>query len=102
MLRNQLAEIQIERMKSEIARLRGQLAEMQALHRAQDAVVQYLATQTEAIDEDQIQVKARRATLQKALRQLVAAGKVNRVGAGKKANPYRYGIPGSRNESSNT
>jgi predicted transcriptional regulator len=91
-LRSQLAEIQIQRMQHEIVTLRNQLAEMQSLHHAEDGVIEYLATQTEPVDEDRIHVAVatRRATLQKALRKLVDAGKVNRTGTGIKGDPYRY------------
>jgi predicted transcriptional regulator len=78
-LRRQLAEIQIQRMQNEIATLRNQLAEVQSLHQAEAGVMEYLATQTEPVDEDRIHaaVKNRRATLLKALRRLVQDGKVN-------------------------
>jgi hypothetical protein len=38
---------------------------------------------------------ARRATLLKALRQLVQRGKVKRIGSGIKGDPYRYQIAGT-------
>jgi hypothetical protein len=92
-LRAQLAEIQIQRMQNEITTLTNQLAEVQSLRQAQASILEYLASQPEAIDEDRIHaaVKNRRVILLKALRRLLADGKVIRTGAGKKASPYRHG-----------
>jgi predicted transcriptional regulator len=96
-LRTQVAEIQIQRMQSKITTLRNQLAEVQSLRQAQDGVIKYLASQPGTVEEDRIQVgvHARRATLQKALRQLVEGGKVKRTGTGKRGDAYRYQISGT-------
>jgi len=92
-------------MQHEIATLRDQLAEVQSLRHAEAAVRDYLASQPEAIKEDRIHaaVAARRATLQRALRQAVEDGKVKRIGRGIKGNPYRYVVlenPNPKNEGS--
>ena len=49
-----------DKLWDEIEMLKRQWADMQSLRQAQAGVIQYLATRTEAIDEDRIQVKARR------------------------------------------
>jgi hypothetical protein len=81
---------------------------------ARKAISEYLATQTEPVEENLIHeaIEARRATKQKALRKLVDAGKVKRTGTGKKGDRYRYqnagtqvpdiyGVPGNQNLKSN-
>jgi hypothetical protein len=45
----------IDRLRTEVETLRAQLAEVQSLRLAQAAVLEHLATQPEAIDEDRIQ-----------------------------------------------
>jgi hypothetical protein len=43
-LRDQWAEIRIQRMHHQIATLKAQVAEVQSLHRAQAGVINYLTT----------------------------------------------------------
>lgn len=59
-------------------------------------IFDYLATQTEPIEEPLIHehVEARKGVKVKALRRLVEQGNVNRQGEGKKGNPYTYSKAG--------
>jgi hypothetical protein len=90
----------IERLRNEIASLKAKVAMVQSLRQAEAGVMEYLRNQTEAVDEDRIHaaVKNRRVILLKALRRLLADGKVIRTGAGKKASPYRYAVPENQND----
>src|SRR5262249_32621559 len=65
---------------------------------AAKAITEFLATQTEPVEESEIHdaIEARRAIKQKALRKLVADGKVERTGTGKKGDRYRYQNAGTQ------
>jgi hypothetical protein len=59
---------------------------------AEKAILDYLNTLDEPADEATLQeaVEGRKATKQRALRVLVKAGSVCRMGGGKRGDPYRY------------
>ncbi len=63
---------------------------------ATEAILEYLAAQSEPVEEGAIHdaVEARRAVKQKALRRLVSDGEVVRTGSGKRGDPYRYSVSG--------
>ena len=65
---------------------------------AAKAILEFLETQTEAVEENVVHeaVEARRAIKQKALRKLVGDGKVTRIGTGKKGDRYRYENAGTQ------
>jgi 5S rRNA maturation endonuclease (ribonuclease M5) len=60
------------------------------------AILDYLRTLSEPVEESAIReaVEVKKGVQVRALRTLVADGKVNREGAGKKGDPYRYSISG--------
>src|SRR5262249_41402919 len=93
------AELEIRRMRREVVALRKRFAETQAIDQAKAALLEYLATQKVALDEDELMrgVKVRRNIFLRALRQLIANGRVQRTGNGQKGNRYKYAIPGPRN-----
>src|SRR6516162_3803376 len=88
----------VERLRNEIATLKAQVATVQSLRQAEAGVMEYLRNQSEAVDRDRIHeaIAARRATILKALRQLVEGGKVKRTGTGIKGDRYRYQISGTQ------
>lgn len=61
------------------------------------AILDYLAGQSEPVDEAAVHdaVEGRKSVKVKALRQLVAEGRVTRTGAGKRGDSYRYAVSGS-------
>lgn len=61
------------------------------------AILDYLATQAEAIEERAINenVECKKAVRVKALRRAVDVGKIARTGGGKRGDPYRYSVSGS-------
>src|SRR5215467_9942547 len=95
-LRAQLAEIQTQRMQHEIEALKAQVAEVQSLRQAEAGVMEYLRTQTEAVDRDCI-YGVRRGLLLKALGRLVQGGQVTRIGTGQRGDRYRYRVAGTPN-----
>jgi hypothetical protein len=62
-----------------------------------NAIIKYLAGQSEAVDESAIHeaIEARRVIKQNALRKLVREGKVSRTGAGKRGDKFHYQIAGT-------
>ena len=84
----------IERLWTEIATLRNQVAQAQSLRQAEAGVMEYLRNQTEAIDRDCI-YGVRRGLLLKALGRLVQAGQVMRIGTGQRGDRYRYRVAGT-------
>ncbi|MBI2882644.1 MAG: AAA family ATPase [Candidatus Methylomirabilis oxyfera] len=62
-----------------------------------DKILEFLRTQREPVTEPEINdaVEARLAVKRRALRQLVAAGKLSRSGKGGKGDPYRYAVSDS-------
>src|SRR5215475_1774893 len=97
-------QIRIALMIEEVKRLKVQWAQIQInrlrMKIAQADVLNYLAIQAEPVAEERIHkaVQGRRATIQKALRKLVDAGKVKRSGCGVKCDPYRYAVPENQND----
>jgi len=87
----------IERLLNEIATLRNQVAQVQSLRHAEAGVMEYLRTQTEAVDRDCI-YGVRRGLLLKALGRLVQAGQVIRIGTGQRGDRYRYQVAACGNE----
>src|SRR5215470_10492086 len=81
----------IERLRNEIATLRRQVAIVQSLRQAEAGVMEYLRTQTEAVDRDCI-YGVRRGLLLKALGRLVQAGQVIRIGTGQRGDRYRHQV----------
>jgi len=83
-LQAEVTALRFEQMKQDIAVLKQQLAEIQSLPHAEAGHLEYLATQTEPVEEDRIHdaVQARRATIQRTLRKFVDDGQVKRSGDG--------------------
>jgi hypothetical protein len=86
----------IERLRNEIASLKAKVAEVQSLRQAEAGVMEYLASQTEAVDRDCI-YGVRRGLLLKALRRLVQDGRVTRTGTGQRGDRYCYRVTGTPN-----
>jgi hypothetical protein len=84
----------IERLRNEIATLRNQVAMVQSLRQAEAGVMEYLRTQTEAVDRDCIH-GVRRGLLLKALGRLIQDGQVMRTGSGKRSDGYGYRLAGT-------
>jgi hypothetical protein len=65
--------------------------------KAAAAILVYLGTVSEAVEEPTIleAVEGRKAVTERALRRLVGESKVQRTGAGRKGNPYRYAVSAS-------
>jgi hypothetical protein len=73
----------------------GDTREVQERADAKRSIMEALAGKAEPMTEDSLEdlVKAKTGTFRSALRELFAAGEVSRSGAGKKGDPYHYGIP---------
>jgi len=66
------------------------------LREAEKAILDFLATQSEPIEERTIQeaVEGRKGVKSKALRRLIDAQKISRTGIGRKGDPYLYKVSG--------
>src|SRR5215471_8266165 len=91
-LQAEVTALRFEQMKQDIAVLKQQLAEIQSLPHAEAGLLEYLATQTEPVEEDRIHdaVQARRATIQRTLRKFVDDGQVKRSGGGFNSHGERW------------